>query len=59
MEREGLVTSSWKMTEKKRLRKYYRLTDKGIEEQEQEKEQWFLISRLFSRLLEEDLAEAE
>ena len=51
MERDGLVKSKWKITEKKRLRKYYRLTDKGIEEQESEKEQWFLISRLFSRLL--------
>jgi PadR family transcriptional regulator PadR len=59
MEKEGFVKSSWKMTDKKRLRKYYRLTDKGIEEQEKEKEHWFLISRLFSRLIEKDMAEAE
>jgi PadR family transcriptional regulator PadR len=55
MERDGLVKSRWKVTDKKRLRKYYRLTDKGIEEQEKEKEQWFLISRLFGRLLEDEL----
>jgi hypothetical protein len=42
----------WKITDKKRLRKYYRLTDKGIEEQEKEKEQWFLVSGIFSRFLE-------
>ncbi|MBN2408696.1 MAG: helix-turn-helix transcriptional regulator [Candidatus Aminicenantes bacterium] len=56
MERDGFVKSSWKITEKKRLRKYYRLTDKGVKEQEKEKEQWFLISRLFSRLLEDEMA---
>ena len=56
MERDGLVKSRWKVTDKKRLRKYYRLTDKGIEEQEKEKEQWFLISRLFGRLLENEAA---
>ncbi len=55
MERDGLVKSRWKITEKKRLRKYYRLTDKGLAEQEREKEQWFLISRLFSRLHENEL----
>ncbi len=52
MERDGLVKSRWKITDNKRLRKYYRLTDKGIEEQEKEKEQWFLVSGIFSRLLE-------
>ena len=55
MEREGLVKSSWKITDKKRLRKYYQLTDKGIEEQEKEREQWFLISSIFSRLLKNEL----
>jgi PadR family transcriptional regulator PadR len=52
MERDGLVKSRWQITDNKRLRKYYRLTDKGIEEQEKEKEQWFLVSGIFSRLLE-------
>jgi len=56
MEKDGLLQSRWKITGKKRLRKYYRLTDKGVEEQEKEKEHWFLISRLFSRLLENEMA---
>lgn len=55
MERDGLVKSRWKITDKKRLRKYYRLTEKGLKEQENEKEQWFLISKIFSRLLETGL----
>ncbi len=52
MERDGLVKSKWIITDNKRLRKYYRLTEKGLLEQEKEKEQWFLISGIFSRLLE-------
>lgn len=55
MERDGLVESRWKITDKNRLRKYYRLTDRGIEEQEKEKKHWFLISRLFSRLLKNEI----
>jgi DNA-binding PadR family transcriptional regulator len=56
MEKDGLVTSKWKITEKKRLRKYYQLTEKGVKEQEKEKEQWFLISGIFSRMLEGEMA---
>jgi PadR family transcriptional regulator len=56
MEKDGLVTSKWKITEKKRLRKYYQLTEKGVEEQEKEKEQWFLVSGIFSRMLEGEMA---
>jgi DNA-binding PadR family transcriptional regulator len=56
MEKDGLVKSSWKITEKKRLRKYYQLTEKGVKEQEMEKEQWFLISSIFSRMLEGEMA---
>jgi DNA-binding PadR family transcriptional regulator len=56
MEKDGLVKSRWKITEKKRLRKYYQLTDKGVKELEKEKEQWFLISGIFSRMLESEMA---
>jgi PadR family transcriptional regulator PadR len=56
MEKDGLVKSSWKITEKKRLRKYYQLTEKGVEEQEREREQWFLVSGIFSRMLESEMA---
>jgi PadR family transcriptional regulator PadR len=59
MERDGLVKSRWKTTEKKRLRKYYQLTDKGLQEQQKEKEQWFFISGIFSRLLETALVSEE
>jgi len=52
MERDGLVTSQWKMTENKRPRKYYRLTEKGLRQQRMEQEQWFLISSLFRKLLD-------
>ena len=52
MERDGLVTSRWKMTNSKRPRKYYKLTDKGFQQQEREQDQWFQISDVFQRLLE-------
>ena len=50
MERDGLVSSRWKVTDSKRPRKYYRLTEKGLRQQELEQEQWFLISGLFRKL---------
>jgi PadR family transcriptional regulator len=56
MESDGLVKSRWKITEKNRLRKYYQLTEKGVEEQEKEQEQWFLVSGIFSRILEGEMA---
>ena len=51
LERDGLVKSTWKITEKKRFRKYYRLTEKGLREQEREKAQWFMVDEIFRRLL--------
>jgi len=55
MERDGLVKSKWKMVDNKRPRKYYRLTEKGLHQQEKEQEQWFLISGIFRQLLEPTL----
>jgi PadR family transcriptional regulator PadR len=55
MERDGLVKSKWKMVDNKRPRKYYRLTEKGFQQQEKEQEQWFLISGIFRQLLEPTL----
>jgi DNA-binding PadR family transcriptional regulator len=52
LERDGLVKSTWRFTEKKRFRKYYRLTEKGLREQEKEKAQWFLVDDIFRRVLE-------
>jgi PadR family transcriptional regulator PadR len=51
MERDGLLRSAWRFTETKRLRKYYRLTGKGLEELEREKAQWFLVDRIYRRML--------
>jgi DNA-binding PadR family transcriptional regulator len=56
MERDGLVKSKWKITDSKRLRKYYYITEKGLKEQEQEKKQWFFVSKIFSQLLDNKLA---
>lgn len=55
MERDGLVKSRWEMIDKKRPRKYYRLTEKGLRQQEKEQEQWFMISDIFKQLLETTL----
>lgn len=52
MERDGLVQSRWKFTDRNRPRKYYRLTDKGLEEQEREKNQWMMVTRVFQKLLD-------
>jgi DNA-binding PadR family transcriptional regulator len=52
MEREGLVKSRWKVTANKRLRKYYRLTEKGLKEQEREAAQWSMINEIFGRVLD-------
>jgi len=51
MERDGLVKSKWRITENKRLRKYYRLTEKGVKEQEQETAQWSMITEIFGQVL--------
>jgi DNA-binding PadR family transcriptional regulator len=51
MEKEGLVKSKWRITGNKRLRKYYRLTEKGIKEQEQETAQWSMINEIFGQVL--------
>jgi len=50
MEREGVIRSRWKMSEEKRMRKYYTLTDFGRKELEVEKERWLSIHGAFLRL---------
>lgn len=50
MEKEGVVRSRWKMSEEKRMRKYYVLTDAGRRELEFEKERWLSIHGAFLRL---------
>ncbi len=50
MEKEGAIRSRWKISEEKRMRKYYALTDSGRRELEVEKERWLSIHGAFLRL---------
>lgn len=50
MEAEGLVTSAWRLSESGRQRKYYRLTPKGREAMEVEKQQWLDVHGLLMQL---------
>ena len=43
LERDGLVRSQWRLSDKGPLRKYYRLTKLGLAELEREKSQWLTI----------------
>lgn len=52
LEKEGLIASSWKSSEKERLRKYYRLTEAGRRELDREKSQWVAINKIFSQVWE-------
>jgi PadR family transcriptional regulator, regulatory protein PadR len=53
MEKDGLIKSKWKIVDPKRLRRYYRITEKGLAELESERAQWFAVHAAFLRLLEE------
>jgi len=53
MEKDGLIASRWKIADNKRLRRYYRLTDLGLAELENERLHWFKIHSLFRTVLEE------
>lgn len=50
MEKEGVIRSRWRMSEEKRMRKYYALTDLGRRELEVEKARWLSIHGAFLRL---------
>jgi PadR family transcriptional regulator PadR len=52
LEKDGLIASSWKSSDKDRPRKYYRLTKAGRTELEREKNQWLAVNGIFSRLWE-------
>ena len=44
LERNGLVEASWGRSEAGRRRKYYRLTDQGSEELDNQKRQWQVVN---------------
>jgi len=50
LEKDGYIRSEWKISDEGRLRKYYRLTDKGQEELEEERKQWLSVHEALSKL---------
>lgn len=50
LEKEGFIRSQWKMSDGGRLRKYYKLTEKGSEELEKERRQWLSVHAALSKL---------
>jgi PadR family transcriptional regulator, regulatory protein PadR len=50
LERDGLVRSQWRMSDKGPLRKYYKLTAAGLAELEQEKSQWLKVHSALTAL---------
>jgi len=52
MESDGLIRSEWKITESGRLRRYFRLTEKGRREQEQDSAEWSLVNEVYGKVLE-------
>ena len=58
MERDGLIKSEWKLTENKRFRRYFRLTEKGLREQKNETAQWSMVNDILVKVLDPALAPA-
>src|SRR4030042_2762216 len=50
MERDGLIKSEWKLTENKRFRRYFRLTEKGLREQKHETAQWSMVNDILVKV---------
>jgi PadR family transcriptional regulator PadR len=51
MEKDGLIRSYWKASDENRLRKYYALTDSGLEELAAGREQWRGVQEALRKLL--------
>lgn len=50
MEKEGLLDSQWKMSEGGRLRRYYKITEKGRSALDFERRQWQSITKALAKL---------
>lgn len=50
LERDGLVRSIWRPSSEGRLRKYYRLTEKGRKELQAEKDVWQSLNTVLLKL---------
>ena len=54
LERQGLVTSEWRVTENNRRARYYSLTRAGRERLRQERAEWQRVSRAVSQVMQLD-----
>jgi transcriptional regulator len=52
LEKQGWLTSEWKLTENKQRAKYYRLTAAGRRQLESERTRWQLLSEAIRRVLD-------
>jgi len=50
LENEGLISSTWRVAENGRRRKYYAITAKGREALEAERRQWLRVDAVLARL---------
>lgn len=50
MEKEGFLVSRWKISDGGRLRRYYRITDKGRGELDAERRQWRSVTETLASL---------
>lgn len=50
LEKDGLVSTKWKLSEENRMRKYYRLTTAGRKELESEMKQWVSVNEILGKL---------
>jgi len=50
MEKEGFLVSRWKMSDGGRLRRYYRITEKGRKELDCARRQWRSVTEALARL---------
>ena len=50
MEEDGFLVSRWKLSDEGRLRKYYKLTEKGRRELESDRRQWMSVNEALVKL---------
>ncbi len=50
MEKKELIESFWRMSEKGRKRKYYKINKNGIKQLAEEKENWLIVNQIISKL---------
>ena len=52
MQKDGLVSTKWKMSGEGRMRKYYRITEYGREQLQHERKQWLSVHAVLMKLWE-------